>query len=74
MTKAEVTVKIVEVSKMNSQEVVSFARMLSMSMLEDKPRKLLLKAIDNRSDELKDNVSVLAVDSDVKMDGVGVEI
>lgn len=74
MKKSELTIRIIEIARMNSEEVEAFARMLSLSTLEGKQRRLLLKAIDNRKDELKDNISVLAVDSEVKMDGVGVEI
>ena len=74
MKKSNLTIRTIEVARMTSDELEEFARELSASPLEGDPRRILLKAIDNRQIELKDNVSILAVDSDVKMDAEGVEI
>lgn len=75
MSEADIKLKEDEISKMNSDKVEAFARILNMSTLKSSQKKQLQKAVDKRQDELKNNVSILAVSSDVKMDdGGGVEI
>ena len=73
MNDKELRAKAVQVADMSIEQIDSFSEQVSLSQVDDKARFYLFEAIDKRREQL-DKVSVMAVDSDVKMDGDGVEI
>lgn len=61
--------KIIEISNMQKQELISFACALSLSPVNEKAKKFLLKALDLRTMQLQEvTVSPLAVVSEIDMD------
>jgi len=61
--------KIIEISNMQKQELISFACVLSLSPINEKAKKFLLKALDLRTMQLQEvTVSPLAVVSEIDMD------
>lgn len=61
--------KIIEISNMQKQELNSFACALSLSPVNEKAKKFLLKALDLRTMQLQEaTVSPLAVVSEIDMD------
>jgi len=61
--------KIIEISNMQKQELISFAFALSLSQVNEKAKKFLLKALDLRTMQLQEvTVSPLAVVSEIDMD------
>ena len=66
MNKKQLRKKCLEIIDMNKGELISFAGQLSLSDLEDKPRRFLQKALDLRLMELRGVVSPEAVCCDFK--------
>jgi len=69
MTKQFLRKKILEISNMKKQELNSFAYTLSLSPVNEKAKKFLLKALDLRTKQLQEvSVSPLAVVSEIDFD------
>ena len=69
MTKQFLRKKILEISNMKKQELNSFAYTLSLSPVNKKAKKFLLKALDLRTKQLQEvSVSPLAVVSEIDFD------
>jgi len=61
--------KIIEISKMQKQELLSFASALSLSLVDEKARNFMQRALDLRFMQLQEvSVSPLAVVSEIDMD------
>jgi len=61
--------KIIEISNMQKQELLSFACALSLSPVNEKARKFMQRALDLRFMQLQEvSVSPLAVVSEIDMD------
>ena len=66
--------KIAEIEEMDAMELDAFAYTVSLSGIEDVAKKVLNSTIAKRQEALNKKVSALTVDSEVKMEGQGVEI
>lgn len=61
--------KIIEISEIQKQELLSFAYVLSLSPINEKAKKFMQKALDLRFMQLQDvSVSPLVVVSEIDMD------
>jgi len=69
----ELQAKQDEVMDMEAIELDIFAEQVSTSRISDKVRYFLFEVIDTRRAELDKKVSAMAVSSEVKIEGIGVD-
>lgn len=67
MTKQQLKEKCKEISVMDKTKAIEFAGMLSLSDLDEKPRRFLQRALDMRLMYLRGVVSVMVECSEIKM-------